>query len=160
MILPLEDEVGLRDALRAPAAVIYKHSPRCGACIASAQEMAFFADGHPGMPVYQIDVVARHALALTIAERLGVIHESPQAILVADGRAVWHASHWEVRALDLEEQLARLPSCAVPTTKPTPGWRSTARSRLAGSITASWPGFGVRGPAVSSMGGCTPAAGA
>ena len=109
MIIPLPDEAGLGAVLEAPAAVIYKHSPRCGACIASAQELAFFADGHPEVPVYQIDVVARPQLARTVADRLGVLHESPQAILVADGRAVWSASHWDVRALDLEEQLARLP---------------------------------------------------
>jgi len=110
MILPLADEAAFRAALDAPAAVVYKHSPRCGACIASAQEVGFFAEGHPEVPVYQIDVVERPDLAQTIAERLEVPHESPQAILLADGRAIWHASHWEVRALDLEEQLARLPT--------------------------------------------------
>jgi len=41
----------------------------------------------------QRSVVADRPVARGIAERCGVRHESPQAILFEAGRPVWHASH-------------------------------------------------------------------
>jgi len=42
--------------------------------------------------------------------RTGVRHESPQVLLIRDGLAVWHGSHWEIteQALDqaAEDHLA------------------------------------------------------
>jgi len=108
VIRPLEDEAQLAAALAEPRAVIYKHSPRCGACIASAREMVFFAEGHPEVPVYQVNVVSHRWLSDAVGRQLQVRHESPQVILVAAGHAVWSASHWDVRALDLEEHARRL----------------------------------------------------
>jgi bacillithiol system protein YtxJ len=109
MIRPLEDDRHLAEALAAPRAVIYKHSPRCGTCVASEREVTFFAEGHPDVPVFRLDVVAHPELARAVARRVGVPHESPQVILVAAGSAVWSASHWEVRALDLEDRIGRQP---------------------------------------------------
>lgn len=110
MIRPLEDEAQLAEALALPRAVIYKHSPRCGACVAAQREVVFFTEGHPDVPVYRVDVVSRSGLAHAIARALDVPHESPQVILVSGGQAVWSASHWEVRALDLDERVARQPA--------------------------------------------------
>jgi bacillithiol system protein YtxJ len=107
MIRPLADEADLETVLAAPLAVVYKHSPRCGVCISSLHEVRYFAEGHVDVPVYQIDVVANRALARTIAKRVGVRHESPQVIVMAEGRAVWDASHWDIRASDLAEQAKR-----------------------------------------------------
>ncbi len=108
MILPVEDEAAVEQAMGAPRAVIYKHSPRCGVCVASDQEIRHFVDGPCDIPVYWIDVVARGRLSQLVAAQVGVTHESPQVILLERGRVVWHASHWEVRASDLEEQVTRL----------------------------------------------------
>lgn len=108
MIRLLEDEAQLADVLAEPRVVIYKHSPRCGTCVASEREVVFFAEGHPEVPVYQVNVVSHGRLADAIARHLQIRHESPQVILVAAGKAVWSASHWDVRALDLEEHARRL----------------------------------------------------
>ena len=107
MIHRLEDDAQLEAALAEPRAVIYKHSPRCGTCIAAEREMSFFAEGHAAVPVYRVDVLARRELSDAIARRLQVRHESPQVILVAAGQAVWSAAHWDVRAVDLEEHIRR-----------------------------------------------------
>lgn len=109
MIRPLADDGALAEVLAAPRAVIYKHSPRCGVCVASQQAVTAFAEAHPTVPVYQIDVVAHPGLADRIGRRLAVRHESPQVILLATGTAAWHASHWEITAAAIEEQAARVP---------------------------------------------------
>lgn len=108
MIAPLASADDLARAMADPVAVIYKHSPRCGVCVASEREMRFFADGHPAVPVYWLDVVVERDLAQEVAARVAVPHESPQVILLVAGRAAWAVSHWEIRALDLEEQLSRV----------------------------------------------------
>lgn len=51
----------------------------------------------PAYLVVQDDRPASDALA----RRLGVRHESPQAILILGGRAVWHASHGAITAGEL-----------------------------------------------------------
>lgn len=107
MIRPLADASDVAAALAEPAAVIYKHSPRCGVCVASQREVRFFAEGQGAIPVFQVDVVAHRDLARLIADRLGIRHESPQVIVVVDGRAVWDASHWDIRATDIEEHAKR-----------------------------------------------------
>ena len=47
----------------------------------------------PDVPALFVDVIADRPTARGIAERCGVKHESPQAILFEAGRPVWHASH-------------------------------------------------------------------
>lgn len=46
-------------------------------------------------------VIEDRPVSNEIAARLGVKHESPQAILVRGGKAVWHASHRQVTAANL-----------------------------------------------------------
>jgi bacillithiol system protein YtxJ len=108
MIRTLADEVTLAEVLAAPAALLYKHSPRCGVCIASEREVHLAAAAHPDVPVFQLDVVAHRPLAREASRRLGLAHESPQVVLVMHGRPVWWASHWDVHADAIAEQLAAL----------------------------------------------------
>jgi len=110
MIVPLTAPGQLDAVLAAPLAVVYKHSPRCGVCIAAEREVRRFARGHPEVPVYWLDVVAHPGLALEVAIRLAVRHESPQAILLASGAVRLAASHWDVRAADLDHAMAPAPS--------------------------------------------------
>jgi bacillithiol system protein YtxJ len=103
MIVPFGAPADLDSARAAAVAVVYKHSPRCGVCIAAEREVRHFAQGHPDVPVYWLDVVADPTLAEHVAGELGIVHESPQVILLAGGSVRLAASHWEVRAADLDE---------------------------------------------------------
>lgn len=109
MILPLGASGDLDAAFRAPIAVLYKHSPRCGVCVAAEREIRHFAEGHPDVPVYWLDVLLHRGLAQEVADRSGVAHESPQVMLLAAGTVRLAASHWNVRAADLDVH-ARLSS--------------------------------------------------
>lgn len=60
---------------------------------------------------YALVTVQTHRdLLNTIAERLGVRHETPQAILVRAGRALWSASHFRVNAPEIKRALAAVQS--------------------------------------------------
>jgi bacillithiol system protein YtxJ len=102
-ILQLRDESELDEILKAPKVVIYKHSNRCGISRNSLLEVRHFADTHPAVPVYIVDVVAQKPLARAIADRLGIRHASPQTIVLREGRPVWDASHFRISAPDIEE---------------------------------------------------------
>ena len=52
-------------------------------------------------------VVVQHARDISneIAEKTGVRHETPQAIVIKDGKPVYHASHYDVTVREVEESL-------------------------------------------------------
>jgi bacillithiol system protein YtxJ len=104
-IRSLRDATELDEVLRAPLVVLYKHSSRCGISTMALLEVRHFAATHPDVPVYQIDVLAQRRLARAIADRLGVKHASPQAILVQHGEAKWHSTHFGISADALQEAL-------------------------------------------------------
>jgi bacillithiol system protein YtxJ len=109
MILPITSVAAVEDALADhPVAVIYKHSPRCGSCLAALDEVRRFTAAHPHIPVFQVEVLTQRAVSDAIADRLAVHHASPQVIVVRDRRAVWSATHWNVTANALAEQLSRV----------------------------------------------------
>ena len=96
--------------LKAPLAVVYKHSTRCPISVLAASEVEEFADEHPDVPVYVVDVIADRGLSREVAARLEVVHHSPQAIVLAHGRVVWHGSHFDVRAPELAGRVGMLVS--------------------------------------------------
>ncbi len=51
-----------------------------------------------GGDVPLVDVRRAHDVSDEIARRTGVRHESPQVIVLRDGRAVWSASHGAITA--------------------------------------------------------------
>ena len=104
-VRPLRDATELDGVLRGALAVLYKHSPRCGISTMALLEVRHFAATNAAVPVYMIDVLSQRPLSRAIADRLGVAHASPQAIVVVSGAAVWHASHFGISADALQQAL-------------------------------------------------------
>lgn len=96
----------LDTVLKEPLAVLYKHSPMCGASAAAARQVRAFMDSHPHVPVYLVDVIRDRALAREVARRLALRHESPQAVVLRDGSVVWSGSHGAVTTERLVEEVA------------------------------------------------------
>jgi len=95
-------------ALAEPLAVVYKHSPICPASGMAYEEMRTLGRLHADVPVYLVDVVNSRPLSRYIAERVGVVHASPQAIILRSGVPAWHGSHYDLRADDIARRLASL----------------------------------------------------
>jgi bacillithiol system protein YtxJ len=49
-----------------------------------------------------VRVIEERPVSLALAERVDVRHESPQALLIKEGRAVWNASHRGVNVAALQ----------------------------------------------------------
>jgi bacillithiol system protein YtxJ len=60
------------------------------------------------VPVYLVDVVHSRPLSRYIAERVGVVHASPQAIILRSGVPAWYGSHFDLRADTMSEKLDAL----------------------------------------------------
>lgn len=80
-------------ALAAERFLVFKHSTRCPISAAAFTEYERWSAAHPEAATGWIDVIQERALATAIAERTGITHESPQAILLSRGKACWSASH-------------------------------------------------------------------
>jgi bacillithiol system protein YtxJ len=100
----LDSDAALDEALELPRAFLYKHSTRCGTSLRALMEVERFARSGTEIPVFAIDVVRHRSLSNEAAVRLGVRHQSPQAILIEEGTPVWHASHSSITATTLEEK--------------------------------------------------------
>lgn len=93
VLVRIESQDMLDEVLAQPEAILYKHSSRCWLSLIARKQVERFASQADGPPVYQLDVVENRGLSSHLAAVLGVPHESPQAIRVREGRAVWSASH-------------------------------------------------------------------
>jgi bacillithiol system protein YtxJ len=94
--------------LDAPLALVYKHSTRCPISTMAYEEIEALEGMRPDVPVYLVDVIDGRALSRHVAVRTGVVHHSPQAILLVAGRMAWSGSHFDVRAEPLARRLDAL----------------------------------------------------
>lgn len=93
----IQDEDDLQNAIdlsyQQPV-MIFKHSTRCPVSFMAKRKVEStwpFAD-EAFIPFY-LDLISFRALSQKIAESLQVEHQSPQIIVVKDGKAAYSASH-------------------------------------------------------------------
>ena len=107
-LTPLADVQSLDDAIaesRNRPVLLFKHSRYCGVSCEALDEL----QSHIGSRVqsdvaYKMVTVQTHRpVSDAIAERLGLRHETPQAILLRDGKVVWNASHFRITATQLDQ---------------------------------------------------------
>lgn len=105
------------DTLIASAAgpvLIYKHSVTCGTSGMALEEVRGLLAGPPiAARVGLVLVQSARTVSNAVAARFGVRHESPQILLVLDGRVVWHASHFSVTAAAITAALGQHASSAA-----------------------------------------------
>ncbi len=80
--------------------ILFKHSTTCPISAGVYQEISN-ADADINL------IVVQHArdVSAAITERTGIPHESPQAIILKNGKVVYHASHYDVTADEVENNL-------------------------------------------------------
>jgi len=107
--MQITDRDRLAEALGTPRFLLFKHSHRCPISTRARAEYDAFVAAHPDVATGWIDVVADRELSLAAADETGVEHASPQALLLREGRAAWHASHFDITEAALEEAVAAAP---------------------------------------------------
>ena len=108
MILDIRQNRDLEELLErsnTDPVIIFKHSTQCPISTQAYEEFTDFAEGYSDVTFGAVLVIENRAISNAIAERFRVRHETPQALLIKDGRVVWHASHWSITLESLSEAL-------------------------------------------------------
>ena len=104
---PLADVAALDAALaqsREATTLVYLHDPYCPISRRAWGEMQQLPPEALGA-AYLVDVSRQHDVKQAVAARTGVWHESPQVIVLRDGKAVWDASHFAITAAQVTAQV-------------------------------------------------------
>jgi bacillithiol system protein YtxJ len=78
--------------------ILFKHSTTCPISSAAYQQMSKVAE-----EVSLVVVQRARDVSKEIEARTGIQHESPQAIVLRNGEAVWSASHYDITAGAVEK---------------------------------------------------------
>jgi bacillithiol system protein YtxJ len=107
---PLADIAALDEAINESSdrpVLLFKHSRTCGISCEALDELHSHVAAAPSGPAYKIITVQSHRrVSDELSARFGIRHETPQAILLKDGRPVWNASHFRITAKELARALA------------------------------------------------------
>jgi bacillithiol system protein YtxJ len=86
--------------------LLFKHSLTCPISSRAFNELQSYLDyADPRASYKLITVQSARSVSDEAASRLNLGHESPQAILVRNGREVWNASHYDITASALAEAM-------------------------------------------------------
>ncbi|WP_163411267.1 bacillithiol system redox-active protein YtxJ [Flavobacterium ajazii] len=85
--------------------VIFKHSTRCSISRMALKQFEREYDLENVVDPYFLDLIAHRDISNEIAERYNVYHESPQLILIKNGKAVYDVSHSSIDAETLKSKV-------------------------------------------------------
>lgn len=77
---------------------IFKHSTRCSVSRMALKQFENEFDSSDKVTPYFLDLIAYRDVSNEIAYRFGVQHQSPQLILIKEGKAIYNASHSDIDA--------------------------------------------------------------
>jgi bacillithiol system protein YtxJ len=111
-LTPLNDVQSLDAAIAESAdrpVLLFKHSRYCGVSCEALDELQSHIDGsaNGGISYRMITVQTHRPVSDAVAQRLGLRHETPQAILLRDGKVIWNASHFRITATQLDQALPK-----------------------------------------------------
>lgn len=82
--------------------LIFKHSTRCSISRYSLKQFENEFALEDKITPYFLDLIEHRDVSNEIAQRFGVIHQSPQIILIKEGKAIYDTSHESIEAKRLE----------------------------------------------------------
>jgi len=107
-LVPLHDiesvEAAIAESRERPV-LLFKHSRYCGVSCEALDELQTHIDAQtaPTVAYKMVTVQTHRRVSDVVAQRLGIRHETPQAILLRNGKAVWNASHFRITARQLDQ---------------------------------------------------------
>ncbi len=88
--------------------LLFKHSTTCGISRSALNrlERAWTASDDAGHTAYALDLLRFRAISNAVAERYGVTHESPQVLVIRNGKCDHTASHFGISYAEVISALA------------------------------------------------------
>lgn len=76
--------------------VIFKHSTRCGISRMALRQFEKSIRSDLNASLYYLDLIAFRDISNEVAGRFGILHHSPQVLLIDQGEAIYTASHGQI----------------------------------------------------------------
>jgi bacillithiol system protein YtxJ len=83
--------------------LIFKHSTRCGISRMVLRRFENEFDLEEKIIPYFLDLLEHRDISNAIAQQFNVTHQSPQILIIEDGKAVYNTSHDSIEASKLEQ---------------------------------------------------------
>jgi len=108
-LLTIEDlDQALSGSVDQPV-LLFKHSLACPISSEAFSEFKTYLErADPGISYKLITVQTARSVSNEAASRLQLQHQSPQAILVRDGRRIWSASHHSITASSIDQAIREI----------------------------------------------------
>jgi bacillithiol system protein YtxJ len=98
--------------------LLFKHSATCPVSARACKALtAFVEENHVPLVVKMVVVQEARFVAEVIEAETGIEHESPQAIVLAGGKAVWDESHFRITAQRLHEAVQNAAKSMITMTR-------------------------------------------
>jgi bacillithiol system protein YtxJ len=81
---------------------IFKHSTRCSISRMALKQFENEFDLEGSVTPYFLDLINHRDISNEIATRFEVYHQSPQLLLIKEGKSVYDASHSDIDAVELK----------------------------------------------------------
>ncbi|TGE33270.1 bacillithiol system redox-active protein YtxJ [Desulfosporosinus sp. Sb-LF] len=86
--------------------LLFKHSTSCPVSARAWKEVQdFINENSEDVLVTMVKVIESRPVSNQAAEDLGVKHQSPQVLLISDGKVIWHTSHQAVTQDNIKKAL-------------------------------------------------------
>lgn len=96
----------IEDSKQKPV-VIFKHSIRCGtSAMVKYQLERQWNLSEEDMDFYYLDLINHRAISNKIASVFNVVHQSPQIIVLKDGKSVYDTSHMMISLSGIRKAIA------------------------------------------------------
>lgn len=81
---------------------IFKHSTRCSISRMALKQFENEFDLEGSVTPYLLDLINHRDISNEIATRFEVYHQSPQLLLIKEGKSIYDASHSDIDAVELK----------------------------------------------------------
>lgn len=92
--------------------LVLKHSTSCPISAHAYKAFSSFIEQQnpegKGLNVAYVKVIESRPASLYLAEKIELRHQSPQIILIEQGKVVWHESHWQITVEQLNSVMTNM----------------------------------------------------
>ncbi|MFN4083275.1 MAG: bacillithiol system redox-active protein YtxJ [Bacteroidia bacterium] len=76
--------------------LIFKHSTRCSISSGALNRLERNWNGNEALDIWYLDLIKYRDVSNAIAQKFLVEHQSPQVLIIKNGKCFYHASHFEI----------------------------------------------------------------
>ena len=104
----LEELTHIKENSTQRPVIIYKHSTRCGisSMVLNRLERSWKPDEMQAADIYFLDLIRHRDISQAVAETFNIHHESPQLLLISNGKCTYDASHMGISYATIKEKLS------------------------------------------------------